>query len=76
MIYSDKKSVFDGLLDEDESVSIHHQIIQKLGIKMFKVLNDENHQTVNEGYETVSGMRPLMNFVSGTESIRFFGSKI
>ena len=43
---------------------------------MFKVLNDENHQTVNEGYETVSGMRPLMNFVSGTESIRFFGSKI
>ena len=37
-IYSDKKSSFDQLLDKDESVSLHHQNIQKLGIKMFKVL--------------------------------------
>ena len=36
-IYSDKKSSFDQLLDKDESVSMHHQNIQKLGIKMFKV---------------------------------------
>ena len=48
MIYSDKKSSFHELLDKDESVSIHHQNIQKLGIKMFKVLNGENPQIVNE----------------------------
>ena len=46
--YSDKKSSFDKLLDKDESVSIHHQNIQKLGIEMFKVLNGENPQIVNE----------------------------
>ena len=58
IIYSDKKSSFDKLLDENESVSIHHQNIQKLGIEMCKILNGKNPQIVNEG----SGMRPLMNF--------------
>ena len=29
IIYSDKKSSFDELLDQDESVSIHRQNIQK-----------------------------------------------
>ena len=48
IIYSDKKSSFDELLDKDESVSIHHQNIQKLGIEMFKVLNGENPQIVKE----------------------------
>ena len=48
IIYSDKKSSFDELLDKDESVSIHHQNIQKLGIEMLKVLNGENRQIVNE----------------------------
>ena len=38
IIYSDKKSSFDELLDNDESVSIHHQNIQKLGIEMCNVL--------------------------------------
>ena len=47
IIYSDKKSSFDELLDEDESVSIHHQNIQKLGLEMFKVINSENSQIVN-----------------------------
>ena len=39
---------FDEWLDKDKSVSIHHRNIQKLGIEMFKVLNDENPQFVNE----------------------------
>ena len=47
-IYSDKKSNFDQLLDKDESVSMHHENIQKLGIKMFKVLKGENPQILNE----------------------------
>ena len=48
IIYSDKKSSFDELLDQDESISIHHQNIQKIGIKMFKVLNGENPSVENE----------------------------
>ena len=47
IIYSGKKSSSDELLDKDESVSIHHQNIQKLGIEMFKVLNGEKPQIVN-----------------------------
>ena len=48
IIYSDKKSTLDELLDKDESVSIHHQIIQKLRIEMIKVLKGENPLIVNE----------------------------
>ena len=81
IIYSDKKSKFDELLDKDESVSIHHQNIQKLGIEMFKVLNGENPQTVNEIFRIRDGTSyelrqrscfhiPSVNTVfSGTESI-------
>lgn len=42
IFYSNKKYSFDELLDRDESVSIHHQYIQKLGVKIFKVLKGEN----------------------------------
>ena len=88
IIYSDKKSSLDELLDKDESVSIHHQNIQKLGIEIFKVFNGENPQIVNEifhvrdetSYELRQGSCfriPLVNTVfSGTESIRFLGPKI
>ena len=48
IIYSDKKSSFNELLDKDKSVPIYHQNIQKLGIKMFKVLNGESPQIPNE----------------------------
>ena len=60
IIHSEKESSFAELLDEDESVSIHHQNIQKLFIEMFKVLNGENPQLWMKFF--VSGMRPLMNF--------------
>ena len=61
---------------------------QKLGIEMFKVLNGENPQIVNEIFrirdETSYELRqrscfhiPSVNTVfSGTESIRFLGPKI
>ena len=87
IIYSDKKSRFHELLGKDESVSIHHQNIQKLGMEMFKVLNGENPQIVNEIFrisdETSYELRqrscfhiPSVNTVfSGTESIRFLGPK-
>ena len=86
IIYSDKKSNFDELLDKDEFVSIHYQNIQKLGIEMFKVLNGENHQIVNEIFrirdETSYELRQRSCFhissvntvFSDTESIRFLGN--
>ena len=85
---SDKKSSFAELLDKDESVSIHPENIQKVGIEMFKVLNGENPQIVNEVFcirnETSYELRqrscfhiPSVNTVfSGTESIQFLGPKI
>ena len=88
IIYSDKKSSFDELLDKDQSVSIHHQNIQKLGRVMFKVLNGENHQIANEIFrirdETSHELRqkscfniPSVNTVfSGTDGKRFLGQKI
>ena len=60
IIYSDKKSSFVELLDKGESVFVHHQNIQKLGIEMFKVLTVKTQKPWMKFF--VSGMRPLMNF--------------
>ena len=48
IIYSENKSGFDEFLDKYEFGSMHHQNIQKLDIEMFKFLNGENPQIVNE----------------------------
>ena len=37
LIYSDKKSSYENLLEKDNSVSVHHKNIQALAIEMFKV---------------------------------------
>ena len=39
LIYSDKKSSYENLLEKDNSVSIHHKNIQALAIEIFKVKN-------------------------------------
>ena len=88
IIYSDKKSSFYELLDKNEFVCIPNQIIQKLSIGMFKVLNGENSQIVNEIFrirnEASHELRQRSRFhlasgntvFSGTESIRSLGPKI
>ena len=37
LIYTDKKSPYENLLEKDNSVSIHHKKFQALAIDMFKV---------------------------------------
>ena len=37
IIYNDKKSNFNGLLEKDDSVSIHYQNIPKLVVELLKV---------------------------------------
>ena len=48
MIYNDKKSSFDELLNKDKTVVIYHQIFQKLGIKMVKAVKDKNLEIGNQ----------------------------
>ena len=38
MIYSDRKFNFDQLINKDATVSIYYQNIQKLGIKIFLMI--------------------------------------
>ena len=40
IIYCDKNSSYEELLEKDGSVSIHHKNIQNLAVEMFKVKNE------------------------------------
>ena len=48
MVYNDKNSTFNELLEEDGSVSIHHQILQKLAIESFNVSRDFSPEIIIE----------------------------
>ena len=37
LIYNDKKSSFENLIDKDKSVSIHHRNFKRLAIEMYEV---------------------------------------
>ena len=85
-IYNDKKSSFDELLSKDSTVSIHHQNIQKLGIKMFEAVKVGNPEIVNvilPGLRTFMSLDraffliPIVNAVyRGAETVRIFDPKI
>ena len=88
LIYSDKKSSYENLLENDNSVSIHHKNIQALAIEMFKVkhklcpdiISDIFKERTNNQYN----LRNRNDFViprvhtvyHGTESITYLGPKI
>ena len=88
IVYNDKKSKVNELLVKDVSVSIHHQNLQKLAVKMFKVSEGLNPEIANElfqfrdqiPYELRQRFHfqiPLVYSVCiGTESFKFLGSKI
>ena len=49
--YNDKTSSFEQLLENDNSVSIHHKNIQTLAIEMYKVTNGLSPEIMNEIFQ-------------------------
>ena len=88
LIYSDKKSSYENLLEKDNSVSIHHKNIQALAIEMFKVKHmlcpeitgDIFMERTNNQYNLRNCpffINPQVHSVfHGTESISYLGPRI
>ena len=68
LIYNDKRSSFEGLLEKDNSVSMHHTNPQALAIEMFKVETKTSLETMQEIHQVKS-------IHYGLESLRFLGPK-
>ena len=88
MIYCDKQSSFEELLEKDSSVSIHERNIQILATEMYKVSKGMSPPQITELFarrdehpfnlrHNVEILQPLVNSVCcGTESISNLGPKI
>ena len=83
IIYSDKQSSFEALLEKDGSVSIHNRNIQTLAKEMFKIKNDLSPEIMTELFEQRNehhyNLRNNVHFITvyhGSESISFLGPKI
>ena len=88
LIYTDKTSTFQELLDKDNSVSIHMRNIQSLATEMYKEANNISPEIMKEvfnfcgeiGYDLKQKnifRESLFNSVyNGTEKVFFLGPKI
>ena len=88
LIYSDRGSSYEELLDKDNSVPIHQKNLQKLAIEMFKTYTGIAPQIMNEvfprNYTLNYNLRRHPEFASraintvhyGAESLRFLGPTI
>ena len=88
VIYNDKTSGLEQLLQNDNSVSIHNRNIRTLAIEMHKVINGLSPEIMNEIFqireETRYNLRytsqftipPIHSVYNGRESVSFMGPKI
>ena len=92
IIYPDKQSSFEMLLEKDGSVSVHNRYLQIVATDMYKIKNDlsplKNSQfnippirTVHYGSESISFLGPKMwnilpDRLKNTNSIEAFKMKI
>ena len=87
IIYSDKSSTFEELLEKDGSVTVHIRNIQKLAIEMFKVfknlsppiisdlfeVRENNYNLRNHSYFLIPTVKAVYH---GLESIKNLGPRI
>ena len=88
IIFNDKRSSFNALLEKDASVSIPERVIKILGTEMFKVSTNGAPRQVYEIFKLKDPpdynlrynslfSRPLFKSVyKGNESLQFLGPKI
>ena len=88
VIYSDKQSSFETLLEKGGSVSVHNRNLQILAMEMYKINNDLSPLIVTELFEQRNEQHydlrkysqftipPLRTVYHGSESISFLGPKI
>ena len=88
LIYNDKHSSFEDLLEKDNLVSIHHKNLQALAFEMFKVhtktspeimqkvflIKEQGNYNLRNQTDFVIPQVKSVNY--GLESIRFLGIKI
>ena len=88
MIYNDKRSSFEDILEKENSVSIHHKNLQALATEMFKVYKKTSPEIMQEIFTIKEqgeyNLRNQVDFVVphvksvnfGFASIRYIGPKI
>ena len=88
LVYQDKHSSFQELLDKDCSVTIHHKNLQTLAVELFKVKNNIAPEIVKEIFRTTGNstynLRHKYAFQQnnvktvsyGTESLAFIAPKL
>ena len=88
VICNDKTSSFEQLLENDNSVSIHHRNIQTLAIEMYKVTNGLSPEIMNEIFQIREESRynlrytsqftipPIYSVYNGRESVSFMSPKM
>ena len=88
VIYDDKTSSFEQLLENDNSVSIHHRNIRTLAIEMYKVTNGLSPEIMNYIFiireESRYNLRytspfiipPIHSVYNGREPVSYMGPKI
>ena len=88
IIYNDKKSNFEQLVENDNSVSIHHRNTQTLAIEMYKIINGllpeimseifqiREESRYNLRYKSDFTIPPIHSLCNGRESVSFMDPKI
>ena len=87
IIYNDRTSTFEELLNKDNSVSIHHKNFQVLVTELYKVKSNMAPEILHEIFQNRTSsynlrtnssfaVRPVHSFCHGTESLSFLGPKI
>ena len=86
--YNEKTSSFEQLLENDNSVSIHHRNIQALAVEMYKVTNGLSPEIMNEifqireesrynlRYTSLFTIPPIHSVYNSRESVSYMDPKI